>query len=82
MRSIQGGGETVRGGGTTAGPARVLALLIVALLFGACATGSAYRQGEKEMKALNYDKAVVSFSKALASKPDETRYAVHTLFNF
>ena len=79
MRSIQGGGETVRGGGTTAGPGRILALLIVALLLGACATGTAYRQGEKEMKALNYDKAVVSFSKALSSKPDETRYKVALL---
>jgi general secretion pathway protein D len=49
------------------------------LALAACATASAYRQGQKEMKALNYDKAVVSFSKALAAKPDETRYKVALL---
>jgi general secretion pathway protein D len=42
-----------------------------------CATGrEAYREGEKAMKSQNYDQAVVSYSKALAAKPDETRYKV------
>src|SRR5262245_5541477 len=41
-----------------------------------CITSQAYREGEKAMKAQNYDQAVVSFSKALAAKPDDTRYKV------
>jgi len=41
-----------------------------------CATGQAYREGEKAMQAQNFDQAVVSFSKALAAKPGDTRYKV------
>jgi general secretion pathway protein D len=44
------------------------------LLLGSCASGGAFRQGEKSYKAQNYDQAVVNFSKALASKPDSTQY--------
>ena len=69
----------MRGGRTTADAARVLAAALLVLWLGACATTTAYRQGEKEMKANNFDKAVVSFSKALSAKPDETRYKVALL---
>jgi general secretion pathway protein D len=72
-------GVAVRGGRARAGAGRTLAAVLLAVALGACATSSAYRQGEKEMKANNYDKAVVSFSKALAAKPDETRYKVALL---
>lgn len=44
------------------------------LLLWSCASGGAFRQGEKSYKAQNYDQAVVNFSKALASKPDSTQY--------
>jgi general secretion pathway protein D len=53
----------------------IAALALVSVLAG-CVTGQAYREGEKAMKAQNFDQAVVSFSKALAAKPDNTRYKV------
>jgi general secretion pathway protein D len=53
----------------------VLALALGLALAG-CATGQAYRAGEKAMEAQNFDQAVVSFSKALAAKPGDTRYKV------
>ena len=44
-----------------------------AIVLGACATGRTYRIGEKEMAAQNYDRAVLLFSRAVASKPESTR---------
>jgi general secretion pathway protein D len=44
------------------------------LLLWSCASSSAFHQGEKSFKSQNYDQAVTSFSKALASKPDSTQY--------
>jgi len=52
------------------------AAIVAALVLGACATGRAYRLGEKEMAAENYDHAVLLFSKAVASTPGSTRYKV------
>jgi general secretion pathway protein D len=49
---------------------------LLALCLGACATAQAYKQGEKEMAAQNYDKAVLLFSKSVAAKPESTRYQV------
>jgi general secretion pathway protein D len=54
----------------------VLAILVPALMQGACATGRAFRTGEKEMKAQNYDRAVLLFSRAVSVRPDNTRYKV------
>src|SRR5262245_18895303 len=53
-----------------------LAALAAAVVLGGCATGKAYRMGEKEMAAQNYDRAVLLFSKAVSSQPDSTRYKV------
>jgi general secretion pathway protein D len=52
------------------------AALILLTLNAACLTGRAYRVGEKEMKAENYDRAVLMFSRAVSSKPDNTRFKV------
>jgi len=52
------------------------AALVAALVLGGCATGRAYRQGEKEMSAQNYDRAVLLFSKAVSTNPESTRYKV------
>ncbi len=57
------------------GAARAAALLL-ALALGGCATGRAYRLGQKEMSAQNYDRAVLLFSKAVSSDPESTRYKV------
>jgi len=53
-----------------------VAALAAALVLGGCATGRAYRLGEREMAAQNYDRAVLLFSKAVSSKPESTRYKV------
>ena len=57
---------------------RELAALGLALLIaqGGCATSRSYRVGEKEMRAENYDRAVLNFSRALSGKPGNTRYKV------
>jgi general secretion pathway protein D len=52
------------------------AVSLAALALGACATGRSYRTGEREMKAQNYDRAVLNFSRAVAARPDNTRYKV------
>jgi len=46
----------------------------VLLLLVGCASGAAFRQGEKSYRSQNYDQAVVNFSKALSAKPDSTQY--------
>ncbi|HUD71945.1 MAG TPA: secretin N-terminal domain-containing protein, partial [Dongiaceae bacterium] len=53
--------------------------LLLALQATGCVTQQAYREGERAMKSQNYDTAVVNFSRALAEKPDETRYKVALL---
>src|SRR5262245_40789361 len=53
--------------------------LLLALQASGCVTQQAYREGERAMKSQNYDTAVVNFSRALAEKPDETRYKVALL---
>jgi general secretion pathway protein D len=52
------------------------AALAAAIVLGGCATGRAYRMGEKEMSAQNYDRAVLLFSKAVSSQPESTRFKV------
>ncbi len=53
----------------------VLVVLLLAQV--ACATGGrAYRDGQKQMDAQNFDRAVVMFSRALAEDPGTTRYKV------
>lgn len=53
-----------------------LALGVAVVLLGCATGGQAYHEGEKAMDAQNFDQAVVSFSKALASKPGDTKYKV------
>jgi general secretion pathway protein D len=52
------------------------AALLAAIVLGGCATSRAYRQGEKEMAAQNYDRAVLLFSKVVSATPGSTRYKV------
>ncbi len=59
-----------RGRGTLA------AALAMSMLLASCATSRPYNQGQKEMEAENYDRAVLNFSRALSSKPGNTRYKV------
>ncbi|MBI1951851.1 MAG: hypothetical protein HYS34_10890, partial [Acidobacteria bacterium] len=70
-----------RGGRLPAGRApaapAVAAVLACVIALGACATGrGAYRVGEKEMAAQNYDRAVLLFSRAVYADPESTRYKV------
>ena len=61
------------------GPAAraLAAALACTIALGGCATGrGVYRAGEKEMAALNYDRAVLLFSKAVSSDPGSTRFKV------
>ncbi|HZZ35996.1 MAG TPA: secretin N-terminal domain-containing protein, partial [Caulobacteraceae bacterium] len=52
------------------------AALILLILNAACLTGRAYRIGQKEMRAENYDRAVLMFSRAVSARPDNTRLKV------
>ncbi len=64
------------------GIAAVALALLVAALQASCATTAsshAFRMGEKEMNARNYDRAVLLFSQAVSAKPDQTRYQVALL---
>jgi general secretion pathway protein D len=63
------------GGGSRSGR-RAAAALALAALLAACATGHAYRVGQKEMNSGNYDRAVLNFSRAVAAKPESTRFKV------
>jgi general secretion pathway protein D len=56
-------------------PTAIAALLLLTLN-AACVSSRAYRLGEKEMKAENYDRAVLMFSRAVSAKPARTRYKV------
>ncbi len=52
------------------------AALALAAVLAACATGHSYRVGEKEMKSGNFDRAVLHFSRAVAARPESTRFKV------
>ena len=58
------------------GAVPALALGLAVALLGCATGGQAYHEGEKAMEAQNFDQAVVSFSKALAAKPGDTKYKV------
>ncbi|MFQ5876541.1 MAG: cohesin domain-containing protein [Acidobacteriota bacterium] len=64
-------GPAARRGARAAG-----VLLAVALTAAGCATTRIYHRGEKALAVGNYDRAVLMFSKALAEKPENTRYKV------
>src|SRR5262245_894934 len=75
------GGDRVRkdrlAGGTSHRGVRGTTLLaaVAALVFEACASaGHIYREGVKELRAQNNDRAVVLLSKAYAADPESTRY--------
>jgi general secretion pathway protein D len=46
-------------------------VLVSALLVGACATAAPYQQGQRAERALDYDRAVVEYTKAVRDKPDD-----------
>jgi len=50
--------------------------VVVALLAGGCAAGSAFRQGEALTKAGNLDEAVVAYRKAAQAAPDNATYRI------
>jgi general secretion pathway protein D len=53
-----------------------VALAVLMLAQASCSTTRLYHQGQKQLDAGNYDRAVLMFSKALADKPGNTRYKV------
>ena len=76
---MRGSTKGRQGEGSRARPwARAAAALVLAvpLVQAACATGRSYRVGEREMRGENYDRAVLYLSRAVAGKPDSTRYKV------
>ena len=52
------------------------ALLLSLLALAACVAGTAYRRGEREFAAQNWDQAVLAYSKALSQRPGNVRYKV------
>ena len=46
-------------------------VLVSALLAGACATAAPYQQGQRAERVLDYDRAVVEYTKAVREKPDD-----------
>ena len=50
--------------------------LVVALLAGGCAAGSAFRQGEEHTKNGDLDEAVVAYRKAAQAAPDNATYRI------
>ena len=52
------------------------AALALFLFETACVSSGAYHEGVKAYKAQKYDQAVVDLSRAVAKKPDSTRYKV------
>ncbi len=52
------------------------AVLILALLAGGCAAGTAFRQGESYMHDGNVDEAVVAYRKAAQAAPDNATYKI------
>jgi len=57
-------------------PARLVVLLALALLAGACAAGSAFRKGEDLMRKGDLDMAVASYRKAVQGAPDNAHYKI------
>jgi general secretion pathway protein D len=49
-------------------------LVVLALALGACATSSAFRNGERAERRQDYDRAVLEYSKALQEHPDKLEY--------
>jgi len=52
------------------------AVLILVLLAGGCAAGTAFRQGESYMHEGNVDEAVVAYRKAAQAAPDNATYKI------
>ncbi len=56
------------------GAVRLVGLVLICLVVAACATSKPFRQGQKYARAGDYDRAVLSFSKALNKDPQNVRY--------
>ena len=55
---------------------RVIVLMLLLLLASGCAARKAFKNGEKEARRENHDRAILSYSKAAALDPGNTRYNV------
>jgi general secretion pathway protein D len=53
-----------------------IGVLLLALLAGGCAAGSAFRQGESLMHAGNLDEAVAAYRRAAQAAPDNATYRI------
>ena len=53
-----------------------IGVLVLALLAGGCAAGTAYRQGESLMRAGSLDEAVAAYRKAAQAAPDNATYRI------
>jgi general secretion pathway protein D len=53
-----------------------IGVLVLALLAGGCAAGSAFRQGETLMRAGNLDEAVAAYRKASQAAPNNATYRI------
>src|SRR5260221_11990517 len=51
-------------------------LLALAVTAGGCAAGTAFRQGEAQMRAGNLDEAVAAYRKAAQAAPDNATYKI------
>ena len=62
--------------GRTPRPAPLAAVLMLALVAGACASGRAYSRGEHAAQAGDWDSAVAYFTRAAQASPDRPEYRV------
>ena len=55
---------------------RYTVLLLVLVILTGCAAKQAYKTGQREMRRHDYDRAVLSYSKAVAMDPGNSRFKV------
>ncbi len=56
--------------------ATIAAIVVTALLAGACATGGAFKRGDTAARAGDWDAAVVHYRQAVQSDPDNVQYKI------
>ena len=56
--------------------ATIAAIVVMALLAGACATGGAFKRGDTAARAGDWDAAVVHYRQAVQSDPDNVQYKI------
>jgi hypothetical protein len=51
--------------------------MLVAVLAGGCAAGTAFRRGQEAARVSDWDAAVTYYTKAVQEDPDNVEYKIH-----